>query len=72
MTEFMESELMKYMKTSMKAMTLMKSKNMQDKQVHNYCKVNTKLKYWARNCNNVSKTTLAKKKRQTSGGKNHK
>ena len=70
MTEFMERELMKYMKTSMKAMTLMKSKNMQDKQVHNYCKVNTKLKYWARNCNNVSKTTLAKKKRPKSGGKN--
>ena len=67
MTGFMERELMKYMKSSMKAMTPMKSKNMQDKKVHNYCKVNTKLKDWARNCNNVSKTTLAKKKRQKVG-----
>ena len=32
MTEFMERELMKYMKSSMKAMTPMKSKNMQDKK----------------------------------------
>ena len=59
---------MKYMKSSMKAMTPMKSKNMQDKKVHNYCKVNTKLKDWARNCNNVSKTTLAKKKKTNKWG----
>ena len=67
MTEFMERELMKYMKSSMKAMTAMKSKNVQDKKNHNYCK-NTKLKYWARNCNNVSKKTLAKKNKTISDG----
>ena len=71
--KYMERELMKYMKSSMKAMTPMKSKNMQDKKVHNYCKVNTKLKDWARNCNNLSKTNLAKKKKTNKwGGGNHK